>query len=333
MRRVVALASIFAIVLGAVPVRGDAIEARYFDERARAEFARHHYEAALELFLQVQLAAPSAGTLYNIGVSADNADEPAVAYTHLHEFVVAAGGDDPAHRADAESRMHRLEQSLALVEVSSDPPGATVWVDRRELGSWGETPRTLVLEPGSHVLELSLEGHRTERVEVVAVRGEAHEVERTLTAELGAVRVEGAPDGTQVIAIDARGVEHAILGASAGAELPVGRYRLRAELAGHRPDEREVAIHAGATEVVHLAPTPIPVATGRLLVTAGEIAATVIVDGAPRGETPLRIDGIAEGERAIEIRADGYVTWRGAVPVTADRSAFVDVTLVPTTER
>ena len=100
-RFLVLLVPAIAIAIGiAAPVRGVAIEARYFDDRARSEFALRHYDAALALFLQVQLAAPSAGTLYNIGVSAELAHQPAVAYAHLEEFVRSETAN-PEHRADA----------------------------------------------------------------------------------------------------------------------------------------------------------------------------------------------------------------------------------------
>jgi outer membrane receptor for ferrienterochelin and colicins len=326
------LLALAVAIAPARPARGDAIEARYFDERARAEFARHHYQSALELFLQVQSAAPSPGTLYNIGVSADLADQPSVAYTHLEDFV-ASPGADAEHAADAERRMRRLETILALVRVTTDPPGATVWVDRRALGSWGQTPRTLVLEPGLHTLELELSGHRTERLEVTLARGAATEVQRQLAPELGEVRVEGVPGGARVLAIDALGAEREVTVSPGDAArtiaLPVGPYRMRAELAGHRADERDVVVQTGEPAIVRLSLSPVAAPTGRLLATAGDVRATVVVDGAPRAETPARIDAIAEGPHEVELRADGHVTWRGTVTVVADRSAFVDVTLVP----
>ena len=89
-----ALLGILAVTLAiALPARGDAIEARYFDERAREQFALHHYAAALELFLHAQDAAPSPGTLYNVGVSADLAHQPSVAYAHLDEYVQSERAD------------------------------------------------------------------------------------------------------------------------------------------------------------------------------------------------------------------------------------------------
>ena len=51
-------------------------------------------------------------------------------------------------RAEAERRIQAMRERLALVRVESDPPGAAIYVDRKELGSHGLTPRTIVVPEG-----------------------------------------------------------------------------------------------------------------------------------------------------------------------------------------
>lgn len=328
-QRALAPALVVALVaLAATRARGDAAtEARYFDERARAEFAREHYDQALVLFLHVHAVAPTPGNLYNIGVSAALAHQGPIAYAHFDEFV-RSGAADGDRRADAERRMAELERDLARVHVESDPPGATIWVDRRELGEWGRSPRTLVLEPGAHEIELELGGHVSARSQVTAERGRQVDVRATLDREHGELRVEVVPATATVTATERPGgTEHALRPGET-ARVPTGGYDVRAEAEGHRPDERAVTVRAGALETVRLAPAPIPPRTGRVLVGTGSIAAQVSIDGTPRGTTPARIDGVTEGTHAIEIRAEGYRPWRGEVVVSPDRGAFVDVTLV-----
>src|SRR6267143_6295510 len=43
-------------------------------------------------------------------------------------------------RRDLAAALTRLQPSLALLRVFSDPPGATVYVDRRDLGARGQPP-------------------------------------------------------------------------------------------------------------------------------------------------------------------------------------------------
>ena len=41
----------------------------------------------------------------------------------------------------------------------SNPPGATIYIDRRDLGSRGDAPRTLGLPPGKYKVIAELAGH------------------------------------------------------------------------------------------------------------------------------------------------------------------------------
>jgi hypothetical protein len=331
-RRVTARAGAVALACGAIAVlvasagtaHGDAaLEARFFDERARAEFAQRRYADALISFLRVQRVAPSAATLFNIGVCAEHTGDRALAYTHFEEFT-RQDGITAEQRTDAERRMRALEPALARVTVESDPPGATIWVDRRELGAFGTTPRTIVLEPGAHEIELEREGRRTARGSVEARRGAVASLRLELAAEEATLAIE-APAGARVHASGATEIDLAI-----GAQsIPTGRWRVRAELDGHAADEREIVVRAGASETLRLAPTPLPGRVGRMLASTGSVRATLSIDGVERGETPARIDGVAEGEHEVVLAADGWVSWTGRVRVEAGRSSFVDVTLVP----
>src|SRR5438477_1536788 len=52
-------------------------------------------------------------------------------------------------RRDVSAALVRLQPSLARLRVFSDPSGAIVYVDRRDLGARGQAPVTLVLPPGA----------------------------------------------------------------------------------------------------------------------------------------------------------------------------------------
>ncbi len=322
--RTLAWLALGAAVATPMAVRGDAIEARWFDERARAAFSHHRYEEALSLFLEVCRVSGSQGTLYNIGVSADLSGHPDMAYAFLEDFVHAGTGDTTRSQ-DAERRMRALEARLALVRVESDPPGATIWVDRHELGEWGRTPRTIAVEPGVHTIELTLDGHASDRAEVTSVRGETSRVTSALAERRGTLRVTVTPSDARVVATDARG---AVLELHGEAEIAVGVYRLHIEREGYRAEEQTLVVHEDAPASVVTALIAIPPRTGRLLATTRGVRATLVVDGSPVSETPTTLD-LVEGSHEVGLRADGFISWSGTIDVAADRSSFVDVTLVP----
>ena len=78
-------------------------------------------------------------------------------------------------------------------------------------------------------------------------------------------------------------------------------------------------------------PVPAPASdTARLLVRTSPAGASVAVDGAPRGTTPLTLRDLALGTRTLVISRPGYVPVERSITLTADRpSRSVEVQLTP----
>ena len=71
-------------------------------------------------------------------------------------------------------------------------------------------------------------------------------------------------------------------------------------------------------------PSPPPLdggSPGRVLVRSNPPGAQVLVDGQPRGATPVAIRGLELGAHAITISAPGYPAWERRITLTADRPA------------
>jgi hypothetical protein len=87
----------------------------------------------------------------------------------------------------------------------------------------------------------------------------------------------------------------------------------------------------GSAEVLNLPVVLQPQApkTGSLLVTADVTGLPVRIDGEPRGNTPLVVDGLAEGEHAVEIDSpgEGYRKFSQIVTVRANERATVEATI------
>lgn len=327
--RGVAGAACLACALCALPrssAADAATDARFFDARGRAAFARRAWQSALEDFLLVQDVAPSARNLYNVALCADAASRPDLAFGFFEEYLA---GDDPdeGRRAHARERVDALRRGLALVEVTSDPPGATISVDRAELGSMGLTPRVLALDPGAHVVLLEREGHRPTRLEVEARVGELRAFAATLEALTGTLQLEAVPEFAALVVLGPGG-EVARGRGRLARTLPVGPYRVRLEVDGAAVDETSLRVREGATESVRLVAPARAAPTGRVLVSTGGVRATVEIDGTARGSSPLAVPRVPAGRHRVRITALGYRPWQGEVVVERDRTRHVDVSLV-----
>lgn len=318
------LATLGALLAPVASVRADAAaEARFWDELARRAYARRHYAEALGDFLAAHDAAPATRTLYNVALCASLVGEDALAYASFTEYLASAD-PDAVRRADAEGRRDALAHRLALVRVESDPPGATVWIDRRELGSYGTTPRTIVLSPGAHTVELERADHHPARVEVVAATGALREISARLDARTGRVRVD-APGAAVTLERDG---ESLALAEGREALAPVGAWLARASAPGRRDATTPVVVREGALEQRSLVLEPVPAPMGRLLVRTERVRARVTLDGEPRAETPTRLE-VRAGEHAVAIEAPGYVRWAREVRLVEGGTLRLDVTLVP----
>ena len=201
----------------------------------------------------------------------------------------------------------RLDVSLvansAPVTFDSVPPGATVRVDGRALGT---APLTAKVSAGERAVELALAGYdrHSRRVEVVAGR--------PLT--LPAVRLRPA-DGVLALGSDPPGATVRVDGAWKG-ETPVEvalepgpPHEVRLARAGHEDATLRITLRNGERreEKVRLAPL-----TGEVVVAAAPPDAELLVDGEPRGRADQTLK-LAAVPHQIEIRREGYEAFRQTV--------------------
>ncbi|MBW2527742.1 MAG: PEGA domain-containing protein [Deltaproteobacteria bacterium] len=298
---------------------------RFFDDQARAAFAKREYQSALEYFLLVDRATPSPGAAYNVAVTAHTAGEVALAFAYLERYL-ASDDDDQARRSDAERRAAELRGKLALVRVESEPSGAQIFVDLREHGALGETPRTIVVQPGVHQILLESPRHLPARASVTAEIGGTASVQQKLVARTGGLAVTTAPPGTPVDVLRSGALVRQ-LAAGATTQLPIGRYQLRMAPAGYHPAETVAVVEEGATRTAHLVARPLPPKTGALLVTTGSVTAELYLDGKLTAKTPATLRDVPVGQRSIELRARGYRNDRRRVTIVEDEAAFLKIEL------
>jgi hypothetical protein len=68
---------------------------------------------------------------------------------------------------------------------------------------------------------------------------------------------------------------------------------------------------------------------GSLLLNSSPPGARVFIGGQPVGSTPLELNSIPVGSRAVRIESPGYQPWSAAVQVVADQRTRVTATLTP----
>jgi outer membrane receptor for ferrienterochelin and colicins len=290
--------------------------------RGNEAFSKRRYEDALAAYFLSYRLVPNRNVLFNIARCYESLDRLDEAYRYWHDLSV-----DPSLPADEQrdvrQALARLAPRVALVTISSTPPGAELYVDRKDLGSRGRTPQTIAVAPGPHTVLLELAGHRPERVQVEVGRGRELKRDVRLTAVLGAVSVDGTPAGASIRA-DADGPE---LGTVPGTlSLVPGQRLLVVTAPGHLPQQLLVDVRPDETVQAKVALQERPRPTGKVVVTANRDAAVVRVDGRDQGFTPTVLT-LPVGEHEVEVTTDEVTPLVQRVVVTADSETRVDAEL------
>jgi outer membrane receptor protein involved in Fe transport len=281
-----------------------------------------NYRGALQHYLASQRLAPNKNVVFNIAVCFERLQR----WTDAFRYYDAYSREDltPEDRTLVEDALRRVRPRVALLRVTSDPPGATVYIDRRDLGARGRTPITLPVDPSSaHRVVLELEGYEgAESDERSIAVGQESTVEVPLVRILGTVSVTGTPHGAE-IRVDAA---DAPVAGTLPAELQLvpGEHVLFLRAPGHQLTEEEVVITPrGSTS----ARVELPLETGSLVVDAEERGALIEVDGEAMGFTPAVLTDVPAGRHTVRIARTGFRAYEEEVDVAPNARAGISARL------
>jgi outer membrane receptor for ferrienterochelin and colicins len=330
MRRALAALVAVAIALSAAPARADgtADEADLHFRMGSNDFKRGDYEGALAHFLQSNRLAPNRNVVYNIATAYEQLQRYADAYRY---YVEALTGETDARAITAvRGAIGRVAPHVAVLDVTTEPPGATLYLDRKDLGSQGRSPRPLALAEGRYRVIAELEGYEPATSEPVdAALGHEAKVSLKLRRIVGTVHVGVEGGRSAAVRVDDEKIAPACT-APCDVELPPGLHQLYFEAPGFLADPRSVTVVAHGSTNVSAELRPL---TGSIVVQADERGALVTVDGKPAGFTPAVIPNVPAGRRKVKVTLRGYAPVEIEVDVVPGRQAQPDeIKLVPVRE-
>jgi outer membrane receptor for ferrienterochelin and colicins len=308
---------------------GDAEEAEVTFQLGTRAYGERDYEQALAYFLASNRLAPNPSVAFNIARCYARTGH----YAEAYRWFTLAGESLTSNNNVVEAVKRELEEitpRVVVYHVTTEPPGATVYVERKELGAIGVTPFRIALDQSSEPRRFIFEheGFEAKTVEGVGgLRGEVIDVATDLKQIVGTVDVH-APAGTKVHQGAPDGPE--LCTAPCQAKLPPGNWVLYFRLEGHRDTVRQLQVTADGTTTTLVELTP---NTGSVVVDATERGALVEVDGKAMGFTPAVVQGVAVGNRVIRVSRAGYQPVERSVVVETDKQVVLeDLELLPLDE-
>ncbi len=330
-----ALSLLFALAAVAPsPVHADANdEARVYFERGNRQLARalglHGHarqaglEDALESFVSCMRIVRSRNAVYNAAVTLQELGRNAEAFTYFTEYLAMPGLSD-AERHDVESKRNALRAKVAVVAVTSTPPGAAVRVDRPDLAPRGTTPIEVAMPAGHHTIFLSHAGYHDGRTSVNAALGTRVESHVTLRATPVELRISAPAHGH--LSVDGHPVA-----AGTAVHVAPGTHVVRLEMPGREPVEQSVDVPPGSEPVsVSITADSAASLPGTLHVRSN-VPAQVFVDGVPAGEGTDVHASLHAGEPVVRVTAHGRTPVERHVTIAAGGTVEMQADLVPST--
>jgi outer membrane receptor for ferrienterochelin and colicins len=267
---------------------------------------------ALEHYLASNRLVPNQNVVFNIA----RAYQRLAMYPEAYRYYATALATetDTEARTRITAALTELATQVALIDVESAPAGATVFVDRIDLGSIGTAPLTIALPAGTYRIITRLPGHHDATSEPLSVAvGQRSSVRLALTRVVGTLVVRGH-EGAE-LRVD---TEDGDAACTLPCSLPVapGPHVIHVRAAGHQPLARAVAVTEAETTRASIT---LVAETGSVVVRADVEGALVQIDSVAVGFTPLVAAGIAVGTRHVRVSARGYEPEEANVEVTRER--------------
>ncbi len=277
------------------------------------------FKGALEHFLASNRLVANKNVVFNIARTYEQLKRAPDAYRY---YVLALEGEtQPQARKRVEDALTRITPNVAILKVETDPPGATVYLDRKDLGPRGNAPRTLGLEAGRHKVIVEKPGYEPAESDVVELAiGKQVKVDLKLKQILGAARLEGET-GAQVKVDDEQGPVACTLPCTL--QLPPGRHTFFVLKEGYQASEITAEIPPNAVTPVR---ARLASQTGAVVVSSDVRDALITVDDQAVGFTPAVLN-IPVGKHRIKISQEGYRPFAESIEVSTKQETKIDAQL------
>jgi len=282
------------------------------------------FKGALEHFLASNRLVPNRNVVFNIARAYEQLHE--MPNAHRYYSLALEQETNVAAKKKIEDALQRIASQVAVIKIETNPPNATVFIDRKDLGPRGESPRALGLAPGTYRVVVSKDGYEDASAGPFKVRaGTETPVFLSLRAIVSPVRIEGEPGA--VVHLDR---EDAAAACTIPCILQVspGRHLMYARKSGFQPAEFPLDVVRDRAQTLTARMTPV---TGNLVVSADVRDALVSIDGKATGFTPVVLTAPI-GIHRVQISQEGFKTFEQAVVVGKNQQTRVDAQLLQVEE-
>lgn len=284
-----------------------------------AQYQQGKFEQALSHFLASNRLARNKNVLFNIA----RCYEQLRRFPEAHRYYtrVLEAEPDRSAAASIQQALTRIAGRVALLEIETDPPGARIYLDRKDLGERGAAPQVMALPPRSYRVIAELDGYTDATSEPLELElGKRRSITLKLERIVGTVSVLGTPGAS--VRLDADNTAE-LCRTPCSVQAPPGQHTLILTKPGARVSRIPVSVEPGKTSTI----APDLVAdTGSLVVNADERGAAIEVDGVALGFTPSVLS-LPAGPHRVVVSLSGFRPVQRDVVIAANQQLAIELEL------
>jgi outer membrane receptor protein involved in Fe transport len=284
------------------------------------EYQNNNFELALSHFLASNRLARNKNVLFNIA----RCYEQLRRFPEAHRYYTRAleVESNSAAAMSINQALTRIADRVALLEIKTDPPGAHLYLDRKDLGERGAAPQVMALPPRTYRVIAELDGYRDATSEPVALRiGSQRSVSLKLERIVGKLAVRGTPGAS--VRLDADNSPELCRTPCSVSAAP-GAHTLILSKPGARTTRIPVSVRADDTSSIE---PELVTDTGSLLVNADERGASIEVDGTALAFTPAVLS-LPVGPHRVLVSMQGYRPVLRDIVIAADQQVRLELELL-----
>ncbi len=320
-----------ALVMGLLTVPAKHARADDLADQAELEFSlgadyyqRADYKLALEHFLISNRLVANKNVLFNIARSYEQLKAYPAAFRYYSQAL--DGESDPDARAKLSSALAQIKQYVTVLRITTHPAGATLYIDRTDLGARGTSPLLLGLAPHAYRVIAELPGYEPARLDVpLTSAGQEVELALELKPILGEVSFAGEPGAVVTLQGEPSIAPFEI---PRSLSLPAGPHHALVSKPGFRDAEYDLLVRAHERTSLRSRLDPL---FGSAVISTDEPGALVEVDGKAGGFTPA-ILSLPVGLHRVDLKLKGFRPEQRTIRVLPSGETRLDLVLTESEE-
>ncbi|MEI9948087.1 MAG: TonB-dependent receptor [Pseudomonadota bacterium] len=320
-----------ALLFGVLLLAPKPAQADDLADQAEIEFSlgaeayqRAEYKVALAHFLLSNRLVPNKNVLFNIARSYEQLKTYPAAFRYYSQALESESDSEAKTRISA--ALGQIKRYVMVLRVTTRPAGATLYIDRKDLGARGSSPQLLGLSPHAYKVIAEYPGYEPAEVDVPAdAPGQELALDLELKPILGEVSFIGAV-GSRVN-IDGEPDTAACL-VPCTRSLAAGTHVANFSQAGFNAAQQTFAVrpHERGELLVRLDPL-----MGSALISTDEPGALVLIDGRASGFTPAILN-LPVGMHRVHLELKGFRSEDRQIGVALNGETRLEVVLAESEE-